>query len=171
MTSSLLVQSLRRARDLADRCYEQPLDLATLAAAAGVSKYHFVRAFAETYGETPMRYLTRRRIDRAQDLLRNANLTVTEISSLVGFNSLGSFTSRFTTLVGVSPTRYRDRWAMSDGDRIPGCYLFMRGVDRWPEAGQPGPGNPEANNPRVSDPKESNLGEVADATTILRSAP
>jgi AraC-like DNA-binding protein len=76
---------------------------------AGVSKFHFVHSFAATYGETPMRYLTRRRIERAQDLLRVANLTVTEICMLVGFASLGSFSSRFTQLVGESPTAYHDR--------------------------------------------------------------
>lgn len=126
------VRHIRRARDLADRCYYEPLDLAALASAAGLSKYHFLRAFTAAYGETPMRYLTRRRIERAQDLLRTANLTVTEVSALVGFDSLGSFTSRFTALVGVSPTRHRDRWSASEGHRIPGCYLFMRGLDRWP---------------------------------------
>lgn len=126
-----LVPHLRRARDLADRAYDQPLDLAALAAAAAVSRSHFVRAFASTYGDTPMRYLTRRRVERAQDLLRSANLTVTEVSLLVGFASLGSFTSRFKELVGVTPTEYRDRWATSGGDHIPGCFLFMRGVDRW----------------------------------------
>jgi len=131
--ASTLLPSLRRARDLADRCYHQPLDLTTLAAEAGVSKYHFIRAFAEANGETPMRYLTRRRIDRAQDLLRSANLTVTEISTMVGYASLGSFTTRFTALVGVSPTTYRDRWASSGGNHIPGCFLFMCGLDRWPE--------------------------------------
>ena len=79
--------------------------------AAHVSRYHFARSFAATYGETPMRYLTRRRIERAQDLLRSANLTVTEVCMLVGFSSLGSFSSRFRELVGESPTEYRDRWA------------------------------------------------------------
>ena len=129
--SASLVPHLRRARDLADRAYGQPLDLDALASEAAVSKSHFVRRFAATYGETPMRYLTQRRIERAQDLLRSANLTVTEISVMVGFASLGSFTSRFKELVGVTPTEYRDRWATSGGDRIPGCYLFMRGVDYW----------------------------------------
>ena len=94
-----------------------------------MSKYHFVRSFAEAYGETPMRYLTLRRVERAQDLLRNANLTVTEICMLVGFSSVGSFSARFRELVGESPTEYRRRYA--DGSpRIPGCWLFMRGVDR-----------------------------------------
>jgi AraC-like DNA-binding protein len=127
-----LLPHLRRARDLADTHYAQPLDLDALAAAAHVSKYHFVRCFAQTYGETPMRYLTRRRIERAQDLLRSVNLTVTEVCMLVGFSSLGSFSSRFHELVGETPTQYRDRWAARGGPRIPGCFLFKRGIDRWP---------------------------------------
>ena len=77
-----------------------------------------------------MRYVTQRRIERAQDLLRSANLTVSEICTMVGYSSLGSFTSTFTTLVGVSPTAYRQQWAADNGNQIPGCFLFMRGVDR-----------------------------------------
>lgn len=111
-----------------DRRYQLPLVLDELAAVAGVSKYHFDRSFASAYGETPLRYLTRRRIERAQDLLRSANLTVTEVCMAVGFSSLGSFSSRFTQLVGESPTAYRDRWAARGGPHIPGCYLFMSGV-------------------------------------------
>ena len=91
MRMSVIVPQLRRARDLADRHYAEPLDLEALARAANVSKYHFGRLFAETFGETPMRYLTRRRVERAQDLLRSVNLTVTEVCTLVGFSSLGSF--------------------------------------------------------------------------------
>jgi AraC-like DNA-binding protein len=127
---------LRQARDLADRRYSDPLDLDTLADAAHVSKYHFARSFAQAYGETPMRYLTQRRIERAQDLLRSANLTITEVCMMVGFSSLGSFSARFRELVGESPTEYRDRWAAKGGPHIPGCFLFMRGVDRWPKSGQ-----------------------------------
>ena len=126
-----MVPHLRRARDLVDRSYADPLDLDALAAEAGLSRYHFVRTFADTYGDTPMRYLTRRRIERAQDLLRSANLTVTEVCMMVGFASLGSFSSRFRELVGESPTQYRDRWSATGGPRIPGCFLFMRGVDAW----------------------------------------
>ncbi|HLM63283.1 MAG TPA: helix-turn-helix transcriptional regulator [Acidimicrobiales bacterium] len=136
MVPPVLLPHLRQARDLADRHYADPLDLDALAAAAHVSKYHFCRCFAETYGETPMRYLTRRRIERAQDLLRSANLTVTEVCMLVGFSSLGSFSSRFRELVGETPTRYRDRWAARGGPHIPGCFLFMRGVDALPGAGE-----------------------------------
>jgi AraC-like DNA-binding protein len=123
-----LLAHLRRARDHIDRHYPEPLDLDRLARVAGVSKYHFVRTFEATYGETPIRYLTRRRIERAQDLLRVANLTVTEVCMHVGFASLGSFSTRFTQLVGESPTAYRDRWAARGGPRVPGCWLFMRGV-------------------------------------------
>ena len=123
-----LLAHLRRARDHIDRNYREPLDLDRLARVAGVSKYHFARSFDATYGETPIRYLTRRRIERAQDLLRAANLTVTEVCMAVGFASLGSFSSRFTQLVGESPTAYRDRWAARGGPHVPGCFLFMRGV-------------------------------------------
>jgi AraC-like DNA-binding protein len=123
-----LLSHLRRARDHIDRNYAEPLDLGGLARVAGVSKYHFVRTFEATYGETPIRYLTRRRIERAQDLLRVANLTVTEVCMAVGFSSLGSFSTRFTQLVGESPIAYRNRWAARGGPRVPGCWLFMRGV-------------------------------------------
>jgi AraC-like DNA-binding protein len=124
---SLLVH-LRRAHDHVDRHFAEPLDVDGIAAVAGVSKYHFIRCFRMTYGETPMRYLTRRRIERAQDLLRAANLTVTEICMLVGFSSLGSFSAKFSELVGESPTAYRNRYARAGVPHIPGCYLFMRGV-------------------------------------------
>jgi len=140
-----LLPHLRNARDLADSQFSSPLDLDALANAAHVSKYHFARCFTETYGETPIRYLTARRIERAQDLLRSANLTVTEVCMLVGFASLGSFSARFRELVGESPTQYRDRWAARGGAHIPGCFLFMRGVDGWPHGQRA---------------QESNLGEA-----------
>jgi AraC-like DNA-binding protein len=123
-----LLAHLRRARDHIDRHYADPLDLDGLARVAGVSKYHFARTFEATYGEPPIRYLTRRRIERAQDLLRAANLTVTEVCMLVGFSSLGSFSTRFAQLVGESPTAYRNRWAGRGGPHVPGCFLFMNGV-------------------------------------------
>ena len=86
---------LRRARDHADRHYTEPLDLETLAAVAGMSKYHFQRLFTATYGRSPAAHLSQRRVERAQDLLRATNLTVTEVCHAVGFSSLGSFSTRF----------------------------------------------------------------------------
>jgi AraC-like DNA-binding protein len=124
-----LLRHLRAARDHIDRHYAQCLDLDELARVAAISKFHLVRSFEAAYGVTPMRYLTRRRVERAQDLLRGANLTVTEVCMLVGFSSLGSFSSRFTQLVGESPLAYRNRWAAAGAaGHVPGCYLFMRGA-------------------------------------------
>ncbi|WP_454198535.1 helix-turn-helix transcriptional regulator [Nocardia sp. Marseille-Q1738] len=127
-----LLPHLRRARDLADRNYADPLNLDELAATAGVSKYHFLRAFAAVYGLTPAAYLAQRRIERAQDLLRATNLTVTEVCMMVGYSSLGSFSSKFRQLVGVTPSQYQAKFA--DGaPRIPGCFVFMHGLsDRKP---------------------------------------
>jgi AraC-like DNA-binding protein len=115
---------LRRARDLIDRHFAAPLDLDAMAAAAGFSRYHFVRGFKAAYGETPGRYLTRRRVERAQDVLRSANLTVTEVCHLVGFASLGSFSARFSALVGASPTEYRRLHAERSAPRVPGCFVM-----------------------------------------------
>ena len=122
------VIALRRVHDHIDLHYAEPVCLTELAGLAGMSKFHLVRSFRAVFGETPIRYLNRRRIERAQDLLRHANLTVTEICMTVGFASLGSFSSRFTELVGESPVAYRNRWAATGGPHIPGCYLFMRGI-------------------------------------------
>ncbi|MEC3919531.1 helix-turn-helix transcriptional regulator [Nocardia sp. CDC160] len=128
-----LLPHLRRARDLADRNYAEPLDLESLAAAAGVSKFHFLRCFAATYGKTPALYLAERRIERAQDLLRATNVTVTEACMLVGYSSLGSFSRKFTELVGMSPSEYQAKFAAEGAPHIPGCYVFMHGLsDRKP---------------------------------------
>jgi AraC-like DNA-binding protein len=121
-----LLPALRRARDLIDRDYAQPLDLDAMAAEAGYSRFHFARAFAAAYGETPRTSLTRRRIERAKTLLRSANLSVTEICFLVGFSSLGSFSTRFRDLVGQSPTDYRVAAVAATGTPpIPGCVVLM----------------------------------------------
>jgi AraC-like DNA-binding protein len=119
---------LRRARDRIDRHYAEPLDLDALAATAGLSKYHFLRCFARTYGLTPHAYLTERRVERAQDLLRATNLTVTEVCWLVGYSSLGSFSTRFRRLVGASPSEYQERWAAVGPPPIPGCFVLMHGL-------------------------------------------
>jgi AraC-like DNA-binding protein len=118
--------AVRRGRDLADRDFARPLTLEAMARAAHLSKFHFARAFASAYGETPRAYLTGRRIERAKDLLRTANLTVTEVCLLVGFESLGSFSARFRDLVGVSPSEFR-RGAVAAGGAppVPGCFVLM----------------------------------------------
>ena len=118
--------ALRRARDLADRDFAEPLTLEAMARAANLSKFHFARGFARAYGETPRAYLSRRRVERAKDLLRAANLTVTEVCMVVGFGSLGAFSSRFKDLVGVSPSEYRRGVAAEGGPApIPGCFVLM----------------------------------------------
>jgi transcriptional regulator GlxA family with amidase domain len=111
---------LRRARDLMDREYAQPLDVAALARAALMSTAHFSRQFRAAYGETPYAYLMTRRIERAKALLRRGNLSVTEVCLAVGCSSLGSFSARFTEMVSETPTAYRAR----DHDAlasVPGC--------------------------------------------------
>jgi transcriptional regulator GlxA family with amidase domain len=100
---------LRRARDLMDREYAWPLDVPALARAALMSPAHFSRQFRAAYGETPYGYLMTRRVERAMALLRRGDLTVTEVCMAVGCTSLGSFSSRFTEIVGESPSAYRAR--------------------------------------------------------------
>ncbi len=119
---------LRRARDVADRDFAEPLDLEALAAEARLSKFHFLRLFRATYGVTPVEYVSMRRIERAQDLLRSTNLTVTEVCHAVGFTSLGSFSSRFRAVVGESPSSFQARYAATGAPHIPGCVLFMWGL-------------------------------------------
>jgi AraC-like DNA-binding protein len=127
--------ALRRAHDLIDREYAESLDLDALAREAGYSKYHFARSFAAAYGETPRAYLTRRRVERAKNLLRTANLSVTEICFVVGFSSLGSFSSLFRRLVGQSPTGYREAsLARGTAPPIPGCMILM-----WTRPTDPSP--------------------------------
>src|SRR6185436_1750952 len=121
-----LLPALRRARDLIDRDYAEPLDLDAMAREAGYSRFHFARGFTAAYGETPRAYLTRRRIERAKTLLRTANLSVTEVCFLVGFSSVGSFSARFRQLVGQSPSGYRDDAVARTGvPPIPGCVVMM----------------------------------------------
>jgi AraC-like DNA-binding protein len=100
---------LRRARDLMDREYARPLDVGAIARAALMSTAHFSRRFRAAYGETPYSYLMTRRIERAQALLRRGDMSVTEVCMAVGCTSLGSFSARFTELVGETPTAYRAR--------------------------------------------------------------
>jgi AraC-like DNA-binding protein len=111
---------LRRARDLMDREYGSRLDVAALARAALMSTAHFSRQFRAAYGETPYAYLMTRRIERAKALLRRGDVSVTEACIEVGCSSLGSFSSRFTQLVGETPSAYRrrDHGTLAS---VPGC--------------------------------------------------
>ena len=136
--------ALRRAHDLIDRDYAEALDLDAMAREAGYSKYHFARTFAMAYGETPRAYLTRRRVERAKNLLRTANLSVTEVCFLVGFESLGSFSSLFRRLVGQSPSAYRaSSLAAGAVPAIPGCIVLMwtRPADKVRKPGEAWPGS------------------------------
>lgn len=98
---------LRRVRDRIDRDYAKPLDVEALAAGVGYSAGHLSREFKSVYGESPYSYLMTRRIERAMTLLRRGDLSVTEVCFAVGYGSLGTFTTRFTELVGVPPGRYK----------------------------------------------------------------
>ena len=109
-----------RARDEMDRRYAEPLDVPTLAAIAHLSPSQFGRVFTSVFGETPHRYLQRRRVERAMTLLRRGDLSVTEVCFEVGFTSLGTFSTRFTELVGVPPSVYR-REAADATAGMPSC--------------------------------------------------
>jgi transcriptional regulator GlxA family with amidase domain len=112
---------LLRARDAMDRTYAQPLDVPSLARIAHVSQAHFIRSFRATFGETPHRYLQRRRVERAMFLLRETDRSVTEICFDVGFISLGTFSRTFTDIVGEPPTIYR--WRADDLRAVPACFM------------------------------------------------
>ncbi|GGX83850.1 transcriptional regulator [Streptomyces anandii JCM 4720] len=125
---------LRRARDRMNREYAEPLDIASLARDALMSSGHFQRSFRAAFGETPYSYLMTRRIERAKALLRRGDLSVTEVCLAVGCTSLGSFSSRFTELVGETPSAYRAR-SHEDGAVIPACVA--RTFTRPRRAGRP----------------------------------
>jgi len=115
-----------RARDKMDRSYDKPLDVPALARVALTSEAHFIRTFKETFGETPHRYLQRRRLERAMALLRETERPVTEICLDVGFTSLGSFSRTFTRVIGMSPSAYRKGWRTGAGTAgyIPTCVVM-----------------------------------------------
>jgi AraC-like DNA-binding protein len=114
-----------RARDVMDRSFAEPLDVTALARVAHVSRAHFTREFRATFGESPHRYLQRRRVERAMELLRETDRPVTEICFDVGFGSLGTFSRTFRVIVGESPSSYRQRFA-GDGARlrVPACWAM-----------------------------------------------
>jgi AraC-like DNA-binding protein len=110
-----------RARDAMDRDYARPLDIPGLARIAYVSEAHFIRTFRATFGETPHRYLQRRRVERAMAALRESELSVTEICFEVGFSSLGTFSRTFKEIVGESPAAFRRR--MAESAAVPTCFV------------------------------------------------
>jgi transcriptional regulator GlxA family with amidase domain len=112
---------LLRARDAMDRTYARPLDVPGLAAIACVSEAHFIRSFRATFGETPHRYLQRRRVERAMFLLRETERSVTDISFDVGFTSLGTFSRTFHEIVGQSPRDYREG---AESRAVPTCFTM-----------------------------------------------
>jgi AraC-like DNA-binding protein len=114
---------LRRARDLMDREYAAPLDVPTMARTAHMSPSHFSRKFRAAYGETPYAYLMTRRIERAKALLRDG-MSVTDACMTVGCTSLGSFSSRFSEIVGVTPSEYRAR-DHSHMEVVPPCVAMV----------------------------------------------
>jgi transcriptional regulator GlxA family with amidase domain len=130
---------LRRVRDRMDREYAQPLDVEALARGVGMSAGHLSRQFKLAYGESPYAYLMTRRIERAMALLRRGDRSVTDVCFEVGCSSLGTFSTRFTELVGVPPSVYR-RDAAGVADGMPSCHAkqVTRPV-RNREASPPGP--------------------------------
>ncbi|MBY0288774.1 MAG: helix-turn-helix transcriptional regulator [Mycobacteriaceae bacterium] len=111
---------LRAVRDRMDREYAQPLDVAALARGVNMSAGHLSRQFKSAYGESPYSYLMTRRIERAMALLRRGDMSVTEVCFAVGCSSLGTFSTRFTELVGVPPSTYR-RDAPDEAAGVPSC--------------------------------------------------
>jgi AraC-like DNA-binding protein len=114
-------RSMLRARDAMDRTYAQPLDIPTLARVAHVSEAHFIRQFRATFGETPHRYLQRRRVERATFLLRETDRSVTQICLDVGFTGLGTFSRTFREIIGEPPSAYRKRAAVQ---AVPHCFTM-----------------------------------------------
>ncbi|WP_156036316.1 helix-turn-helix domain-containing protein [Blastococcus sp. URHD0036] len=110
-----------RARDAMDRAYAEPLDIPTLAGIAHVSEAHFIRTFRSVFGETPHRYLQRRRVERAMFLLRSTDRSVTDICTAVGFSSLGTFSRVFRDVVGEPPSVHRRRGPLP---LAPSCFAM-----------------------------------------------
>ncbi len=117
-----------RARDLADARYAEPLGVADLAGAAGLSPAHFSREFRKAFGESPHQYLLTRRLERAASLLRHTDRPVIEICLAVGLQSVGSFTTSFTRMFGCSPTAYREAHPPAAAyARVPACVVRVYG--------------------------------------------
>ena len=125
--SSDVYERLCRARNFIDVCYDLPLNLDEISSKACFSRYHFLRLFRQTFAKTPHQYLVERRIEKAKELLRGAQFSVTDVCFEVGFQSLGSFSSLFHKTVGHPPNTYREQARKADSARrqVPGCFLVM----------------------------------------------
>ena len=117
-----LNRRLLRARDAMDRAYAEPLDVRSIAAVAHISEAHFSRCFRDVFGETPHRYLQRRRVERSMFLLRETERSITDICLDVGFSSLGTFSRTFSEIVGETPSEYR---AAHEPLAAPACFQMM----------------------------------------------
>ncbi|WP_256839007.1 helix-turn-helix domain-containing protein [Ornithinimicrobium faecis] len=166
-----LNRRMLRARDVMDRSYAEALDIPSLASVALVSESHFIRSFRAVFGETPHRYLQRRRVERAMFLLRTGDRPVTEICFEVGFSSLGTFSRTFSAIVGTSPSAYRRRGPLP---HVPSCFAmrWARPSGHLPatEARQASPSTPSASStPRApSTPSAASTREIAGSGPLLR---
>jgi transcriptional regulator GlxA family with amidase domain len=133
---------LLRARDAIDRAYPEPLDVPTLARTACMLVAHFIRSFQAVFGETPHRYLQRRRVERAMYLLRQTERSVTEVCLDAGFTSLGTFSRTFHEIVGAAPSEYRRGEVPDTPDKaVPTCFAMAWGrPSSFGEASSPGAG-------------------------------
>ena len=134
MVDSEVFDRLSTAREFIDDCFDECLDLATIARRAHLSPFHFQRLFRNVFELTPHQYMTRRRIERAKELLIHTEAEISEICLIVGFQSLGSFSTLFSRLTGFSPSAYRHRFGRgfrinvlypTPKPRIPSCFLLM----------------------------------------------
>ena len=121
---------LLRAKDVIDRRYAEALDVAMLAQAAYASEAHFARSFRRAFGETPHRYMTRRRIERARELLRGTDRPLTEVGLAVGFDTPSSFSRAFRQVTGEPPSAYAKRWRAAGAPPGPVCFALMH-TRRW----------------------------------------
>jgi len=156
-----LNRRLLRARDAMDRAYAEPLDVRAVASVACVSPAHFSRSFRDVFGETPHRYLQRRRVERSMFLLRETDRSVTDICFDVGFGSLGTFSRTFREIVGETPSGYRQA---NPPIEAPHCFQMAATRPRLPAGVRPRSQAPASRRPRAAvTPRSSSFGEAIPA--------
>ena len=168
MSQLPMARHLLRAKDLADARYAEPLDVAALATAAGLSQAHFSRAFRKAFGESPHAYLLTRRLERAAALLRNTDNSVADICVAVGLSSVGSFTTSFRRMFGTTPTAYRASFPPAAAfARVPACVVrayhrpllrTFREDGNAPASVASGTPKPDHGGPHVQDRQHSTVG-------------